>query len=114
MSGMRYSDIGHSPSVGPVVLWSIDENGRFREDGRLWSDEFDPGPPPALNDPRTVKAFGRVEVNRDAGSVCVMGSPERFGQEHLLQLLDALNAQFPGKRWYVFGTDGENIKNDAA
>lgn len=98
---MRYTDIGHSGVVGPVAVWSIDRSGRVHQDGELWTgiehDRCIVRCP--LNEPRTVAAFGRVELDRQIGSVCLTDGEPGDG---LGWVLDALDTVYPGTRWYVF------------
>ena len=113
MAGIRFTDIGHSSEAGPVAVWSVGSQGDIHEVARL-QDAGGAFEPPTDG----VRAFGRVELQREAGSVCLVGGIGGGGggrrasnnsEEALVNLLDALEEQYPHTRWYVFRTDGDRV-----
>lgn len=106
MSTLHYSDIGHDAATGPVALWWIDRSGAVHEEQRdtpplppalfessLEHPEHEVAPQPA------PVAFGRVEMDSPRGTIRLLGlnSARQVGR-----VLDALDAHYPGKVWYVF------------
>lgn len=102
MGTLQYSDIGHGTGSGPVALWWIDPEGTVHEE----QHESAPLPPALFEshlehhapDPAPI-AFGRVEVKSARGTIRLIGggSTRQVGR-----VLDALEARYPGKVWYVF------------
>lgn len=108
MPGVLYHHIGHDPKHGPIALWSIDEQGKVHErrrrfaqaDGEWldWSHE---------NQFREIKirALGRVELDRRAGSIHLTDTSIGRSDARLCRLLETLDRLYPQVRWYVFGVD---------
>jgi len=114
MAGIEYHHIGHDPQQGALALWSIDQHWRLHEDRRdiqtadaawlVWSHEnmF-----PGIN----VRALGRVEIDRKAGSIHVSDPVLVRDDAHLLRVLSILDQRYPDTRWYLFGLGfkGESV-----
>lgn len=114
MSHVQYHHIGHDPRLGPIALWSMDITGRLHEDRRrftelgrewlTWSHD---------NQFVEVKsrALGRVELDRRTGSIHIADPDLARSDAFLCKLLDRLDRQYPGTRWYLFGVgfNGESV-----
>lgn len=106
MAGLCYQHIGHDPKLGPIAIWSLDQAGQIHEDRRAfaapngewldWSHD---------NCFREVKAqaVGRVELDRQAGSIHISDPEICRSEVKLCRILDALDRAYPKTRWYVFG-----------
>lgn len=114
MSDIEYHHIGHDPRLGSIALWSVDRSFRLHEDrrrftevGREWltwshDNQFIEVKP---------RALGRVELDRRAGSIQISDPHLARSDAFLCRLLDTLDRQYPGTRWYLFGVGfkGESV-----
>ncbi len=106
MSGLNYQHIGHDPKLGAIAIWTLDKEGKVHEDRKKkgapdgtwldWSHE---------NCFREVKsmAVGRVELDRQAGSIHINDASVWRSEKQICKILDALDRIYPKTRWYFFG-----------
>lgn len=106
MPGLEYQHIGHDPSIDQIAIWSMDDRGTLHEQRAPkraptveWLDWSHERVFPDVH----MKALGRVEIGRKAGSIHISDpdvilSPTRFSR-----LLDSLDRKYPETRWYLFG-----------
>ncbi len=102
MNTLQYTDIGHAISGGPVALWWIDRKGEIHEEHRdarplspaLFESHLENHAP----DPSPI-AFGRVEIGASRGTIRLMSQD---ANREVGNVLDSLEARYPGSVWYVF------------
>ncbi|HYE02027.1 MAG TPA: hypothetical protein VD963_02200 [Phycisphaerales bacterium] len=114
MPGLEYQHIGHDPRTGPIALWAVDDRGQIREERQPrhepdlhwlgWAHE---------NVFKEVKiaAAGRVDLDRQAGSIHLTDPGLGLSDQRLVRLIDTLDRRYPKTRWFLFGAGfhGENV-----
>lgn len=104
---LQYQHIGHDPRHGEIALWSVDERGALHERRRNkreadleWLDWSHERAFPEVK----MRALGRVEIGRRAGSIHISDPDLAVSSRRLVRLLDTLEKHYPEIRWYVFGS----------
>lgn len=117
MPGVQYQHIGHNPRFGEIAIWTYDDRGVLHEQRREGTGG---APPPAdwldwsherIFVEIKMKAVGRVELDRRAGSIYISDPKVGLSTGHLSRLLDVLDAKYPRTQWFLFGSgySGESV-----
>jgi len=106
MAGLEYQHIGHDPSLDQIAIWSMDERGQLHEERAAkhassvewltWSHE-------KVFSQVNMKALGRVEIHRKAGSIHISDPDVVLSSHRFSRLLNKLDEKYPDTRWFLFG-----------